>query len=267
MLPSCAMVSGHGGSLCGKRVLVPRGETQAADAARDLRARGAEPVLAAVLAFGPPPDLAGLKRAIAAIGTYDVVAFTSANGVRSVFDLLRKSGNDAGGFGGVRFAAVGSATAEALFDQGVRADILAVEFRGEGLARAIVASSPKRVLVAQALIARNALANDLRAAGVEVDVVAAYETHAADPSAIGPVKEDLVADRIDAVLFTSSSTVTHLMDALGERAAELLSGTVVACIGPVTAETARERGLRADVIAAEYTLAGLLDALERHFAR
>jgi uroporphyrinogen-III synthase len=260
------MVPGDGGSLFGKRVLVPRSEEQAADTARDLRARGAEPVLAPVLAFGPPPDPAALERAAEAMGTYDVVAFTSANGVHSVFDVIDRRRLDLA-FGTARVAAIGPATAEALFDNGIRADIVAGESRGEGLARAILATLPKRVLVMQALVAREALPTALRAAGVEVDVVAAYETKPADRSVVDPVKADLLAERIDAVLFTSSSTVTYLTDALGESAADLLSGTVVACIGPVTAETARERGLRVDVTAQEYTLAGLLDALERHFAR
>lgn len=267
MLPSWTMVPGHGGSLFGKRILVPRSEEQAADTARDLRARGAEPVLAPVLAFGPPPDPAALERAVTSMGTYDVIAFTSVNGVHSVFEVIDRIGADKSRLGGVRFAAIGPATAEALFDHGVHADVVAVESRGEGLARAILAVAPKRVLIAQALVARDALPSALRAAGVDVDVVAAYETRPAGPSVIEMVRTDLLADRIDAVLFTSSSTVAHLLDALGENAADLLSGTVVACIGPVTAETARERGLRADVIAQEYTLVGLLDALERHFAR
>jgi uroporphyrinogen III methyltransferase / synthase len=261
------MAHGDRGPLFGKRILVPRGEEQAAETAGDLRARGAEPVLAPVLAFGPPPDPAALERAVKAMGTYDVVAFTSANGVIRVFDVLRKSGLGAGAFGGARVAAIGPATAEELFERGVRADIVAGESRAEGLARAILATLPKRVVVMQALVAREALPNALRAAGVEVDVVAAYQTKPPDPSVVDPVKADLLAERIDAVLFTSSSTVTHLVDALGDRAADLLSETVVACIGPVTAETVRERGLRADVIAPEHTLRGLVDALERYFAR
>jgi uroporphyrinogen III methyltransferase / synthase len=267
MLPSCAMAHGERGSLSGRRVLVPRGEEQGTQTARELRARGAEPILAPVLAFGPPPDPGALERAVDAMDTYDIVAFTSANGVRSLFEALGKRGPDARALGSGRVAAVGPATAEALLERGVRADIVAGESRGEGLARAILATHPKRVLIAQALVAREALPDALRAAGVQVDVVAAYQTRPAELSIVDPLKADLLAGQMDAVLFTSSSTVTCLMDALGERAVDLLSGTVVACIGPVTAATARERGLRPDVIAAECTMADLLDALERHFAR
>jgi len=266
MLPWRAMAPGSRGSLSGKRVLVPRREEQAAETVRDLLARGAEPVVVPALAIGPPPDPAALERAVKAMGTYDVVAFTSANGVSSVFDVIAKNRIDLA-FGTARLAAIGPATAEALFDNGVRADIVAVESRAEGLAQAILETRPKRVLLLQALVAREVLPDALRAAGVEVDVVAAYQTRASAPSVFEQVRADLLADRIDAVMFTSSSTVTHVTDALGERAADLLSETVVACIGPVTAEMARERGLRVDVTAEKYTVAGLLDALERHFAR
>jgi uroporphyrinogen III methyltransferase / synthase len=259
------MAPSGGKSLAGKRVLVPRSKEQAAETARDLIARGAEPVLTPVLAFCPPPDRAGLERAVMTMGTYDVVGFTSANGVQAVFDVLEDKGLDAGAFGGACVAAVGPATAEALVERGVRPGIVAVESRAEGLARAILAVRPRRVLLAQALVAREALAEALRAAGVEVDVVAAYQTCPADRSLVQPVEADLFARRIDAVLFTSSSTVTHLVQALGERALDLLSETTIACIGPVTAETARERGLRVDVTAEKYTMAGLLDALERYY--
>jgi uroporphyrinogen III methyltransferase/synthase len=267
MLPSSGMDQGDRGPLFGKRILVPRAEEQAAETARDLAERGAEPILVPVVAFGPPPDPAALDRALGSAGTYEVIAFTSANGVRCVFDALRKCGLDGSAFGSARIAAIGPATAEALAERGVRADVVAAESRGEGLAQAILAHAPKRVLIAQAKVARAALADALRDAGVLVDVVAAYQTRPADPSNVGPVKASLLAGQIDAVLFTSSSTVKHLLDALGDRAVDMFAGTAVACIGPVTAETARDCGLRVDVVAEKYTLAGLMDALERYFAR
>jgi uroporphyrinogen III methyltransferase/synthase len=122
------------------------------------------------------------------------------------------------------------------------------------------------VLLLRALVARDALPDALRAAGVEVDVVAAYETGRAPSASMQKLASDLEQGSIDAVTFTSSSTVTELCNGLGSRAAELLGKTVVAVIGPITAETARDRGLSVAVSAEPYTVAGLLDALERYFA-
>jgi uroporphyrinogen III methyltransferase/synthase len=118
----------------------------------------------------------------------------------------------------------------------------------------------------RAKVARDALPDALRAAGIEVDVTAVYETLPARPAAVEKLATDLDAGAIDAVTFTSSSTVTELCRALGPRAAALLGKSVVAVIGPITAETAREHGLSVDVSAEPFTVAGLLDALERHFA-
>jgi uroporphyrinogen III methyltransferase/synthase len=115
------------------------------------------------------------------------------------------------------------------------------------------------------LVARDALPEALKAAGIQIDVTPVYETQPAPPAAIEKLAGELEAGAIDAVTFTSSSTVTELCRALGPRAAALLGKTVVAVIGPITAETAAGHGLRADVSAEPYTVAGLLDALERHF--
>ena len=153
--------------------------------------------------------------------------------------------------------------------------MVAAEFRGEGLAEAIVAKltshavpagKRRRVLLLRALTARDALPAALRAADVEVDIVAAYETKPAAVEAVQALGHDLEARTIDAVTFTSGSTVRELVHALGPRAKDLLEGVTLAAIGPVTAEVAREEGLHVDLVAAEYTVSGLIDALERHFA-
>jgi uroporphyrinogen-III synthase len=155
------------------------------------------------------------------------------------------------------------------------ADVVATEFRGEGLAEAILAklarhAAPagkrRRVLLLRALIARDALPAALRAAEVEVDIVAAYETKPAAIEVVQALGRDLEARTIDAVTFTSGSTVREFVHALGPRARELLEGVTLAAIGPVTAEVVREEGLHVDLSASEYTVAGLIDALERHFA-
>ena len=121
------------------------------------------------------------------------------------------------------------------------------------------------MLIARAEVARDALPKALAAAGAVPDVVAVYKTVSPPVGEIDALRERLARGEIDAVTFTSSSTVTHLCDALGEGAAELFTRTRVASIGPVTSETARGRGLRVDIEAREYTVPGLLEALREHF--
>lgn len=264
--------------LFGKRIVVTRPAHQAEETASAIRERGGEPLIVPAISVGPPPDVAALERSLAVLDAYDVVAFTSANGVDRVMDALSRERRDARAFGRALVAAIGPGTEAALFKRGVVADLVAKEFRGEGLADSIIealrrrprisiqAATKARVVLLRALVARDALPQALRAAGIEVDVVPVYETRAAPRAAIEALATDLEASTIDAVTFTSSSTVTELCLALGPHAAKLLATTVVAVIGPITAETAEKQGLHVDVAAEPYTVAGLLDALERHFA-
>jgi uroporphyrinogen III methyltransferase/synthase len=258
--------------LFGKRILVTRPEHQAEDTARAIRQRGAEPVVVPAIEIVPPPDVEAFERHLDNLGLYDVVAFTSANGVERAMDALRAKRRDARAFGRAMVAAIGPGTESALLRRGVTADVVATEFRGEGLATSILAALAKRnqatgkVLLLRALVAREALPSLLRAAGLEVDVVPAYQTRPAPRATLEALASDLEAGKIDVVTFTSSSTVRELVLALGSRARDLLSKSIVAAIGPVTADTAREHGLTVYVAADEYTVAGLLDALERHFA-
>ncbi len=123
---------------------------------------------------------------------------------------------------------------------------------------------PKRVLLARAQLARDALPELLRQAGAQVEVVPVYETVAADAGLA--LRAHFEQGQIDVALFTSSSTVNAVVDMLGAQAAQLLSRVTVASIGPITSQTLRERGVRADVVATLFTVDGLLDALETHFS-
>ncbi len=258
--------------LFGKRVLVTRAREQAAGAADLLREHGAEPVVVPTIEIHPPADRAPLDGALGELraGRYAWVAFTSANGVERTWDALVAAGADARAFGTARLAAIGPATARALEQRGLRADVVAKEFRGEGLAEAMLAAMPagsapgaaRRVLLARAAQARDVLPDMLRAAGCVVDVVAAYETRPPAPETAAVLARELEQGRVDAIVFTSSSTVQNLCDLLGPAAARLLVRPRVASIGPVTTATAVERGLRVDVTAAEYTVPGLVRALE-----
>jgi uroporphyrinogen III methyltransferase/synthase len=266
--------------LFGKRVLVTRARDQATGTAALLRDHGAEPLVVPTIDVRPASDPAPLMRALADLraGSYGWVAFTSANGVEHAWRALTRSGADARAFAGARLAVIGPATARALERHGLRADVVAKEFRGEGLAEEMLRAlsqgreprqamvEPVRVLLARAARARDALPEALRAAGCIVDVVAAYETHPPPPETLGALVRDLEAFRVDAVTFTSSSTVENLCDLLGRRAPALLERPRIASIGPVTTETARACGLRVDVTAGEYTVAGLVRALADSWA-
>jgi uroporphyrinogen III methyltransferase/synthase len=259
--------------LFGRRVLVTRAREQAGGTAELLRELGADPWVVPTIELRAPADPEPLERALRVLrsGGYDCVAFTSANGVERTWQALLASGADARAFGGARLAAIGPATARALESCGLRADVVAAEFRGEGLASSILeavggSAAPLRVLLARAARARDVLPEALRAAGHRVDVAAAYETHPASADALAEIAAELEHGRVDAVLFTSSSTVENLSDGLGGRAADLLGRARVASIGPVTTATAVSRGIRVDVTADSYTVPGLLEALAASYA-
>ena len=191
--------------------------------------------------------------------------FTSANGVTRFTRALSAAGLDARAFANAKIGAIGPKTALALEAFGLRADVIAEEFVGEGLARAVLVHGvPRRVLVARALVARDVLPELLREAGAQVEVVPVYETVTADAGEA--LRAHFERAEIDVALFTSSSTVNAVVDSLGERAVELLSRVTVASIGPITSQTLSERGVRADVVAKIFTVDGLLDALETHFS-
>ncbi len=251
--------------LFGKRILLPRALEQSRATAEAVRERGAEPVVAPAIAIADPPDLGRFEAALGELDAYDWVLFTSANGVQRTFAGLERLARDARAFGKALIGAIGPKTAEALARHGIKADLVADEYVGEELARSVIAKGARRVLLLRALKAREALPEALRQSGIELDVVAAYQTLPSPEASSGRLSSLVEKREVDVVLFTSSSTVETLCDALGHDAARLLGNVTVACIGPITEQTALERGLRVDVTAQTYTLAGLLDALEAHF--
>jgi uroporphyrinogen III methyltransferase / synthase len=252
------------GALFGKRVLITRPAHQAGAFAGELYARGVEPILASSIAIEPPDDPRPANRAVDEIARYAWLVFTSQNGVDAFFDRLASLDADARAIGATKIAAIGSKTAQRLRERGVRADLVPAEFVSEEIGRALVeAAKPgDRVLVYRAQEARDVLPAMLEEAGISVTVVAAYKTtFARDPEFAKK------AARADVLTFTSASTVRGFAAALGgdAPAVEAARGKAVACIGPITAEAARECGLHVDVVADVYTTSGLLDALEAHF--
>ncbi|MBV8371119.1 MAG: uroporphyrinogen-III C-methyltransferase [Candidatus Eremiobacteraeota bacterium] len=243
--------------LFGKRVLVTRPAHQADDFATRLWEAGAEPILAPTIAIGPPDDLGAAREAVARVRDYDWVVFTSRNGVDAFFDRLGELGRDARAFGDVRIAAIGPKTAEALAAHGLRADLLPPTYVNEAVATELLArtNAGERILVYRAHEAREVLPETLRENGRVVDVVAAYKTRFVDDP-------ELIAktERADIVTFTSSSTVHGFLQNV-PRAASSLAAKTVAAIGPITAQTARDAGIRVDIIANAFTVDGLMLAL------
>ncbi len=247
--------------LFGKRILVTRAREQASELSRQLAELGAEPIEFPVIQILPLDDYAPLDAALAQ--SYDWIIFTSVNGVASVWERLGARGRDARAFANTRLAAIGPATAEELARHGLRADFVPREYVAEAIVEQIGNVAGKRILLPRAGSAREALAQGLRERGAIVDDVAAYRTVTTD--AHHPLAQHIRAlverGAIDAITFTSSSTVRGLDAALNHQSEIINHKSKIACIGPVTAQTARDLGLRVDAIAQEYTLEGLTKAL------
>lgn len=251
--------------LFGKTVVVTRARAQASALTKKLEAQGARVLEVPAIKIVPPADFAPLDKAIAEIDTYKWLILTSVNGVEYFFDRLLKAGKDSRALCGVKIAAIGSATAEALKGYGITADLIPSAYKAEELADALAADTKAgdKLLLARAKVARNVLPERLRALGAQVDVVTAYET-VADCQNKEELLEALENGEASLVTFTSSSTVTNLLDVLGDKK-DLLNKVALAAIGPVTAETLEKHGLKPAVSAAEYTIDGLMTAIEEYY--
>ena len=256
--------------LFGWRVLVPRTKEQAGALSERLRAHGGVPEEVPTITVEPPRTPQQMERAAKGLvtGRYQWIAFTSVNAVRAVREKFEEYGLDARAFAGVKVAAVGEQTAASLRAFGITPDLVPAEGQqsSEGLAAVWPAYDEvldpiNRVLLPRADIATETLVAALTELGWEADDVTAYRTvRAAPPPA--PVREAIKGGGFDAVLFTSSSTVRNLVGIAGKPHAV----TVIAVIGPQTAKTAEEFGLRVDVIAPRPSVTALVEALAEHGA-
>jgi uroporphyrinogen III methyltransferase/synthase len=255
--------------LFGWRVLVPRTKEQAGEVSARLRAYGAVPEEVPTIAVEPPRTPQQMDRAVKGLvtGRYQWIAFTSVNAVRAIREKFEEYGLDARAFAGVKVAAVGEQTAAALRAFGIVPELVPEgEQSGEGLAAVWppyddVLDPINRVLLPRADIATETLVARLTELGWEAEDVTAYRTvRAAPPPA--PIREAIKGGGFDAVLFTSSSTVRNLIGIAGKPHAL----TVIAVIGPQTAKTATEFGLRVDVMADTPSVTTLVDALADHGA-
>lgn len=248
--------------LFGKRIIVTRAREQASDLLEQLEEYGAECLQCPTIAIQKLDDYTQLDNAIAELANYHWLVFTSVNGVAYFFQRLYQAGKDSRALAKVKIAAIGSQTAAALAEKGLQADFVPTEFRSEGLLEGFAEElQGMRILLPRALEAREILPEELSKRGAYVNVVPAYRTVIADQDE-ERLKEALHTRRIDAITFTSSSTVRNFLAMLaGEDLSALLSGVLIAAIGPITANTAQAAGLPVTVVAREYTIKGLVDAL------
>lgn len=251
--------------LFGKTVIVTRARAQASDLTAKLEAEGAKVVEVPAIKIVPPADFASLDEAVANIADYKWLILTSANGVEYFFNRLEVAGKDARALAGVKIAAIGSATAASLKGFGIKADLIPSAYKAEELAEALEGEvkAGDKLLLARAKVAREVLPEKLRALGCEVDVVTAYET-VADCENKEELVELLSSGEASVVTFTSSSTVSNLIEALGEDK-ELLNKAALACIGPVTEATLNKAGFKSSINAEQYTIDGLMKAIKEFY--
>ena len=256
--------------LAGRRIVVTRSREQATELIDMLEERGAEAIPAHAIRIAAPEDPAPLDEACRNAGSFDWIVFASANAVDYFMRGLLANG-DVRDLHGVRLCTVGPSTASRLQRYGIRVDLTPAEFRAEALVQALEASGSlkdRRILVPRANIARDRLAEELREAGANVVDVVAYRTLPGGAEREGEydVYRMLLDHEIDAVTFASASAVRNFVTMIGhEQAADLLHSTVVAAIGPVTAEAAQQLGIETTVMPGQYTIPDLVDALVEHF--
>jgi uroporphyrinogen III methyltransferase/synthase len=255
--------------LFGTRVLVTRAREQATELADILTMLGADPVVAPMISILPPEDREPLLRAASTVNTFDWVVFTSANAVDALMQAVVETGGDVRSLKGPMLCAVGSATADQLARYGIKVDLVPSEYRAEALAGTLAAHGSLdevRVLLPRADIGREVVAESLRAGGALVTEVVAYRNVLDEATEGGPdVYRMLLDGELDVVTFTSASAVRNFAKIYGaDQAADLLAKTVVAVIGPVTAEAAERLGIPVHVQPTTYTVPALVDAIVRH---
>ena len=255
--------------LFGRCVVVTRARAQAGELSVELERLGAEVYEFPTIQIQAPEDFGPLDAAIRDLDSFGWIVFTSVNGVEAFLERLWHHGLDLRAVPRrAKVAAIGPATAQRIEEVGLRVDVVPEEYRAEALIEVLETDSiaGKRVLIPRAKVAREILPDKLREAGAEVVVPPAYESA---PSSEGKneLARRLGAGEVDCVTFTASSTVENFVGAFGPgEAVGLLAETRVVCIGPITAETARGHGLRVDTEAEEYTIPGLVEAVEDLFA-
>ncbi len=254
--------------LFGKRVLVTRTAEQSGSFSAMLEALGAEAVPCPVIEIVPPESWVELDREIARLDETDYLILTSTNAVEIFFARLQAAGKDVRALHRSKVVAVGPKTAAAIAARGIHADLMPADYRAEGVVALLKEAgvTGKRILYPKAALARDLIPKELEAAGARVSAPLAYRTLA--PKQLSDeVRQRLKNREIDAVTFTSSSTVTNLLDLLGAEATDLLAGLTIVSIGPLTTATAHKWGLTVTVEPKDATLEAMLAAMVDYYSQ
>ncbi len=248
-----------------KRVLVTRASRQAGKLSRLLEEQGAEPIELPAIEIEPALDSNGLRQTMRNAGHYQWIIFTSVNGVEVFFQVLRRNNLDARSLQGINVWAIGPATADCLRENGIIADYMPEVYTTEGIIEGLKKFDikGKRFLLLRSDIADEKLPTAIREYGGEPEEIITYRTHPARES-IERARQMLLSGQIDVITFTSSSTVTNLLDALKEDL-PIAAWPKIASIGPKTTETAIRAGIEVDITAGEQTISGLVTAIEDYF--
>lgn len=251
------------GHLKGKRILITRAKQQAGSLAELLRELGATVIEIPSIEIRPPRSYQPLDDAIANIARYDWLILTSVNGVQALLERVGHAGLEPAHLGQVKIAAIGPATRKVIESRGLTVSVMPKQYIAESVVEALREQAKgKRVLLVRAKVARDVIPEELRRAGAQVDVVEAYETVV--PQASRERLRDLLSrpgQQPHAITFTSSSTARNFLELLGAENKHLVTGVMLASIGPVTSRTLRELGLGVHIEAGEYTIPGLVQAL------
>jgi uroporphyrinogen III methyltransferase / synthase len=257
--------------LFGRRIVVTRPREDAPELVDRLAALGADPIEAPMIRIAPPEDWSPLDQAVAEASSFDWIVFTSGNAVDHFMERLHAGAGDVRDLKGVKLCTVGPATRQRLERHGIRVDLMPADFRAEGVVQALKAQGDlagSRFLLPRADIGRELLAEELRKADADVTDVTTYRTLPVELDGEGdPDIYRMLLDRaIDVVTFTSASSVKNFATTFGvEQTADLLGQTVVAAIGPVTADAAERLGIAVAVMPQEYTIPALVEAIVQHY--
>ena len=255
--------------LFGKKIIVTRSREQASDFSVLLEKYGAEPIEFPTIETVPPKDWKEIDRAIKNLPKYDWAIFTSINGVKYFVERLKKQGKDIRELKGIKICAIGPATAKAIEDLGIKVDLLPKEYRAESIITGLGKTKIKgrRFLLPRALKAREVLPEEIKRLGGKVDVVTAYRT-VQPKEKTDEIRKMLREKRVDVVTFTSSSTVENFVNMFKRNEVPgILNGTRVACIGPITKDTATKLGIKTDIMPEKYTIPALTEAIGKYYKK
>lgn len=249
--------------LWGKKIVVTRARKQASALVQKIQSLGGIPLEFPTIEIVKKPDLSELKLAQNNLQSYNWIIFTSANAVDIFFDELSANNHDIRDLYGVKLGAIGPATKEKLRCKGLKVDLMPEEYVAEGILQAMsqLSSPGERVLMPRAEGARDILPKTLAEKGLKVDEIIIYSARPASGQQLNII-EKIVMGEIDYLTFTSSSTVQNFVEIVGPEKIKLLNDKVtIVCIGPITAEKARESGLTVNFVAGKYTIEGLLEVI------